>query len=352
MLSTIRSVVLPIGLVLTMAAGAYLIKTGENDAAIDTVASDESVNIDKKVAQLEPESSVEADGAVTDSAVTDSAELANNKADDEGTVDTNAETVELVSGNDVTSTEVDAGLVSDVSEGSDGDLVTEPEAPHLHKTDEVMALLEERLPHIPLTGVSESIIPQLYEIITEGQVYYVDETAEFLVDGNLIRLSDGTNLTDTTLGRIHTGFIDEIDEKDMLIYEPEEASDRSITIFTDISCGFCRRLHEEIDTLLEGGVRVRYLMFPRAGLGTQSHADLESVWCADNPQDAMTHAKAGGAIEPKTCDNPIESHMELATKVGLRGTPLIYLDSGVKVPGYREAVELTRMVNTSEPLTN
>lgn len=217
---------------------------------------------------------------------------------------------------------------------------------------EVLERLREQLPSIAFTDISESTIPGLFEVITDGQIYYVNESAQYLIDGNLIRLSDRANLTDARLGRIHMGLIEQMDEKNMLIYEPEEASNRSITVFTDISCGYCRRLHAEIDTLLDDGVRVRYLLFPRAGLGSQGHKDLESVWCADNPQAAMSNAKAGGQIEPKSCDNPIEEHVALAERLGLRGTPLIYTDSGEKVPGYREASVLATMVNGSEPLAN
>ena len=216
--------------------------------------------------------------------------------------------------------------------------------------DEVIQRLNEQLPGIAITEVTVSTIPGLYEVTTGGEIYYVDESAKYLIDGNLIRLSDRANLTDARLGRIHMGMIDEMDEKDMLIYEPEEESNRSITVFTDISCGYCRRLHAEIDTLLDEGVRVRYVLFPRAGLGSQGHKDLESVWCAENPQEAMTIAKAGGQIEPKTCDNPIEAHVALAESLGLRGTPLIYTDGGEKIPGYREASVLVSMVQGTEPM--
>ena len=204
--------------------------------------------------------------------------------------------------------------------------------------------LSQNVPGATFSGITESEIPGLFEVITDGQVYYVNEAADYLIDGALIRLSDRANLTDRRLGGIHMGLIDSVDEKDMLIYEPETPSDRSITVFTDISCGFCRRLHAEIDTLLDAGVRVRYLLFPRAGLGSQGHKDLESVWCADNPQEAMTAAKAGGEIATANCDNPIEMHVALAQQVGLRGTPLIYTDSGEKMPGYREAAALTSMI--------
>lgn len=216
--------------------------------------------------------------------------------------------------------------------------------------DDVGERLSETLPGISVTSLTETPVPGLYELITDGQIYYLDESAEYLVDGSLIQLKDRVNLTDARLGGIHMSLIAEMGEENMLIYEPEKPSTRSITVFTDISCGYCRRLHAELDTLLEEGVRVRYLLFPRAGLGSQGHKDLESVWCANDPQDAMTNAKSGGKIVPKSCTNPIEQHVALAERLGLRGTPLIYTDSGEKIPGYREASALATMVNDSEPM--
>ncbi|MFK7854375.1 MAG: DsbC family protein [Granulosicoccus sp.] len=216
--------------------------------------------------------------------------------------------------------------------------------------DEVGERLSDVLPGISVTSLTETPLPGLYELITDGQIYYLDESAEYLIDGSLIQLRDRVNLTDARLGGIHMSLIKEMGEENMLIYEPEQPSTRSITVFTDISCGYCRRLHAELDTLLDEGVRVRYLLFPRAGLGSQAHKDLESVWCAENPQEAMTNAKAGGKIDPKTCANPIELHVALAEQVGLRGTPLIYTDSGEKIPGYREASALAGMVNGSDPM--
>jgi len=218
--------------------------------------------------------------------------------------------------------------------------------------DEIGERLNKRLPGIDINSLVETQMPGLYEMVSDGRIYYVDESAEYLIDGSLIRLEDRQNLTDQRLGGIHMGLIESVEEKNMLIYEPEEESNRSITVFTDISCGYCRRLHAELDTLLDEGVRVRYLLFPRAGIGSQGHKDLESVWCADDPQAAMTNAKAGGRIEPKSCANPIEEHVAIAQRLGLRGTPLIYTDSGEKIPGYREAAALAHSVNMTEPLAN
>lgn len=217
--------------------------------------------------------------------------------------------------------------------------------------DEIGERITDRLPGFVVSSLMATEVQGLFEVVSDGRIYYIDESAEYLIDGSLIRLEDRLNVTDSRLGSIHMGLIEGVDEKTMLIYEPVEASTRSITVFTDISCGYCRRLHAEIDTLLEEGIRIRYLMFPRGGIGSQGHKDLESVWCADDPQAAMTNAKAGGKIEAKSCPNPIEEHVALAERLGLRGTPLIYTDSGEKIPGYREASVLAQMINNSEPLT-
>jgi len=209
--------------------------------------------------------------------------------------------------------------------------------------------LAEEIPNMPIDSIDATPIAGVYEVVTEGQIYYIDQNAGFLFTGNLIDLETEENLTENRLGTIHMDLLASMDEKEMLIYEPEEPSDRSITVFTDISCGYCRLLHEQIDTLLDAGVRVRYLMFPRAGLDSDGYRALESVWCADDPQKAMTVAKAGGQIEEKSCANPIEDHVQVAQAVGLRGTPLIYLDTGERVHGYREAKILANMVNDGTP---
>ena len=243
-----------------------------------------------------------------------------------------------------------ATLVRADESADDADVEVAGAAANDGALDAIRERIAETLPGLTATSVAETPVPGLYELVVDGQIYYVTESAEYLLDGSLIELGTRTNLTEHRLGGIQTALIEEIGEDNMLIYEPDEPSERSLTIFTDISCGFCRRLHQDIDVLLDAGVRVRYLLFPRAGLGSPGHQALESVWCADDPLAAMTTAKAGGQVPEKRCENPIESHVALAERVGLRGTPLIYLDNGDRIPGFREADALAAMVNGSEPL--
>lgn len=220
----------------------------------------------------------------------------------------------------------------------------EAEIEHIEK------MLSERLPDVQITNIQASPVKGVYELVSDGQIYYVSADGAYIFDGDLIDMAERRNLTSARKGNLHLELINSVDEAEMLVYETPEPSERSITVFTDVSCGYCRKLHAELDQLLDGGVRVRYLMFPRAGIGSQAHKDLESVWCAENPQEAMTVAKSGGSVDPASCSNPIDSHVALAEKVGLRGTPLIYLDNGQMIPGYRSAAELVDMIQTSEPM--
>lgn len=208
--------------------------------------------------------------------------------------------------------------------------------------------VREHLGNFEITSVSESLIPGLYELVSGGTILYVNQGGNLLIEGDMIDLENRTNLTEQRKGKLHMGMISQLSESDVLVYEPEEPTGRSITVFTDISCGYCQRLHQELDTYLDAGVAVRYLMFPRAGLQTPAANALESVWCNEDPQAAMTTAKSGGRVPPKSCDNPMEQHVALAQQVGLRGTPLIYLDTGDRIPGYRDAATVVDMVLSNE----
>ncbi|MCB1756498.1 MAG: DsbC family protein [Gammaproteobacteria bacterium] len=210
--------------------------------------------------------------------------------------------------------------------------------------------LNEKIPGLKIDSIVETPVPGVLELMADGDIYYMTPDGAYMFQGSLIDLDKKINLTDKRKGSVHIGLINAIPEEKMLVFSPKEPAKREMTVFTDTSCPYCSKLHSEIDQLTDAGIKVRYLLYPRAGLGSPAHKQLESVWCAENRQEAMTLAKEGQAIEEKTCDNPIEEHIALAHKVGLRGTPLIYLDSGEIVNGYRPAGQLVEMFENSEPM--
>jgi len=124
-----------------------------------------------------------------------------------------------------------------------------------------------------------------------------------------------------------------IDESKMIIY-PAKEQKRVINVFTDVDCHFCRKLHTELETLRAAGVTVRYIAFPAFSRDIPKHT---SVWCADNPQQAMTQAKGGSAVLIKSCEAPIQETLNIGFNLGFRGTPQIVYDNGQIIGGYRAA---------------
>ena len=116
-------------------------------------------------------------------------------------------------------------------------------------------------------------------------------------------------------------------------------------MFTDIDCGYCRRLHSEIEQLQENGVEVRYAAFPRAGVGSDSYKKYVSVYCAKDQNVTMTLAKAGKMPEPATCDNPVADQYKLGQKLGITGTPTLIFEDGEMQPGYAPWKELLKRMN-------
>ncbi len=219
--------------------------------------------------------------------------------------------------------------------------------------DKVQKNLAINLSEIPVDHLAATPVPGIYELISEGQVYYVDSTATFLFDGSLVDLTERKNLTEQSMVAQNLRYIDAIGEDNMLIYESADtAPTRSMSVFTDLDCPFCQRLHSELDILLEAGISVRYLLYPREGLNTQAHKNLESVWCASDRHAALTEAKQGKLASAATCDNPITQHVVLARQLGLTATPMIYLDDGQRINGYLDAETLLEVFDETEPLAH
>ncbi len=181
--------------------------------------------------------------------------------------------------------------------------------------------------------------------VSQGTAYgYLTGDGRYLVQGDLVDLQSGESLTENRRNESRKQVIDQIGEGQMVTFAPEGETKHVIYVFTDVDCGYCRKLHRELDDYLSRGIEVRYLFYPRSGPGTASFKTAESVWCADDRQTALTRAKANQSITPKQCDNPIMTHYVAGQQVGLRGTPLILLADGTSISGYMPAEPLEQRI--------
>ncbi len=207
----------------------------------------------------------------------------------------------------------------------------------------IKELLLATQPEMQIDTVSKSPVDGLYEVTTHGgQTIYVTPDARFFIPGDLYEAhSDGlVNLGESKRNVIRKEKIAALDEKDMVVYEAKGDRKATLTVFTDVDCPYCRKLHAEVEALNEMGIAVRYLAFPRTGLNTETHFKMISTWCADDRQAMMTSAKRGGEIPKAECENPIASQYQLGREVGVTGTPALVLEDGTILPGYVPAATL------------
>jgi thiol:disulfide interchange protein DsbC len=200
--------------------------------------------------------------------------------------------------------------------------------------------LAKTFPEVRADQLTPSPIPGLFELRIGPQVAYVSADGRFLVRGDIIDVASNDNLTEARRGAARLSAIDDVGEGRMIVFSPKQLK-HTINVFTDVDCGYCRKLHREIDQYLAQGIRVRYLFFPRSGPNTEGWTKAEQVWCSPDRNAALTKSKRGEVLGAKPCNpNPVQQHYSLGIDFGVQGTPAIITDTGELLPGYVPAGEL------------
>lgn len=215
------------------------------------------------------------------------------------------------------------------------------ESVNVEEITKLTATLKQRFRAEP-TSIQQSIIPNLYQVMYGTELVYVSADGKFFLAGDLINLETRENLSEVAKRSIRRDMLDKQDNKPVVFKAKDEK--HVLTVFTDIDCPYCAKLHREVPALNEKGVTVEYLMFPRAGLRSQSFKTAVSMWCSDDNLQAMTDAKERKPIENKTCENPIADQYNLGGELGVTGTPALITSSGKLIPGYVPADKLVQML--------
>lgn len=212
----------------------------------------------------------------------------------------------------------------------------------------IASRLKELFPDLEVARVTAAPIPGLYEVLVGTDVLYVSGDARYLIQGDMLDLGNRRNLTESQRARLRVDRLNAIPLTETIEFAPP-APKHIVYVFTDIQCGYCRRLHRDMPEINKRGIGVRYLAFPRAGTGSQVFRDMESIWCADDRRKALTDAKAGKPVPPRTCANPVARQMTLGEALGVRGTPAIYGTDGRALPGYMPPDELLQALERERP---
>jgi len=202
-----------------------------------------------------------------------------------------------------------------------------------------------KVPGIEAKNVHPSSISGLYQVMVGPQVLYISRDAKLLFYGDIVNRETGKNLTTPLRDQARLETVNKMDESNMIVFAPKKETKHTITVFTDIDCGYCKKLHSEINTYTDLGIKVRYMAYPRAGINSPSYYKAVNVWCAKDRKKALTIAKLNQPIKSEKCADPVKSQMLLGEKLGVNGTPNLILDDGRMVPGYVPAAKLLDILN-------
>ncbi|BCE01432.1 DsbC family protein [Marinicellulosiphila megalodicopiae] len=208
-----------------------------------------------------------------------------------------------------------------------------------------------------ITNAKATPIDGVYEVLfNEGTIVYTTLDGSYFFYGSNLGLfqnnnGEVANLTAKTLeiaeqskSKDRLPLLNQMSRDDLVIFSPKGEVKASVIVFTDVDCGYCRKLHSEIESYLDLGIEIKYAAFPRAGLSGNSFDKIVTAWCAPNQQQTMTMLKSNQSVKMQTCDNPVAQQYQLGRQVGVTGTPSIFTEDGQIIPGYRPAADLAKVL--------
>ena len=214
--------------------------------------------------------------------------------------------------------------------------------------DEIKAKLNEIIPdEISIETVDDTYSSNFFSVeLSDGSLFYVTADGEFIINGDLYQIKKNSliNFSDMRDSKIRINKILEINPSEFITFKPKEKK-TDIYVFTDVDCGYCRKLHSEITSYLENGIQVNYLAFPREGLESETYQKMNNAWCSKDPQASLTNLKLGKTIKSDDCTKKVVSrHYNLAKEINAQGTPTIILENGFLLAGYYSAEEILKFL--------
>jgi thiol:disulfide interchange protein DsbC len=214
-------------------------------------------------------------------------------------------------------------------------------------TQAVRAAVESLAPGIKVDSIAAAPMPGFYQVVASGRMVYVSADGRYMLNGNLIDLKAKTDLSAASWAATRKVELAKVPASQRLVYAPANPK-HTVTVFTDVDCGFCRQLHAHIDEFNKQGIAVEYVFWPREGLKTTSGSDTPSytkavsVWCSADRKNAFNQAMSGATPKAATCANPVKDEFELGERLGVNGTPTIVTENGDVVGGYVTPAQLLK----------
>lgn len=212
--------------------------------------------------------------------------------------------------------------------------------------DQLMADRVKALqPQASVSSIRPTPVPGLYEIKSENFApVYMTGDGQYMLSGPLLKLEPNgrvINMTDADEQRERAAVFATMPAADQIVFAPKTAK-KKIYVFTDVDCGFCQKLHRQISEILDAGVEVHYLAYPRGGTDSETAQKMQSVWCSKDKKSALTAVKAGGSIDKAACSSPVAAQYALGQRFNVRGTPTLFDENGQLMGGYMTVPQIKK----------
>ncbi|SFS07275.1 thiol:disulfide interchange protein DsbC [Dyella sp. OK004] len=206
------------------------------------------------------------------------------------------------------------------------------------------------LAKVKIESIKPAPLPGFYQVIASGQLVYVSADGKYMMTGNLIDLASKKDISDSGWAEFRKAELAKVPQADRIVFAPAKPL-HTVTVFTDVNCGYCRALHEHVADFNKAGIALEYIAWPREGVNTTAgnptptYSEMVSVWCAADRKAAFTAAKSGKKPKETTCTNPVKDEFDLGVRLGVTGTPTIVADDGSVLGGYMTPEQLLKALD-------
>ncbi len=199
---------------------------------------------------------------------------------------------------------------------------------------------------LSIVDIQPSDVAGLVEIQTNNGVLFASNDGNHFIAGTLYAIDSNGGYKDVIAERqapLNAAKIAEY--SDSVIEYKADNEKYVVTVFTDITCGYCVRLHSQMQGYNDLGITVRYTAYPRQGATGPVADQMAGIWCAKDPKVALDNAKVKRTFDNpvndlKQCKETVKAHYNLGRELGISGTPAIFLPNGELVGGYLPPADL------------
>ena len=214
--------------------------------------------------------------------------------------------------------------------------------------EEVRAKVSAMFDMIDPENVNLSPLDGWFTIQKGSVVAYISADGRYLLQGDLIDLDLQVNLSEQSRTDARRKLVGSLSDEDSILFSPAEVK-HAVTVFTDVDCTYCRKLHAQIDEYMDRGIAIRYVLYPRNGPASRAWSTSEDVLCSRDRNSALTAAKLDREFETSKCDTSmLTKHYTLGQDIGLNGTPAIVFEDGTMVAGYLAPAALSMRLEMAD----